>query len=458
MTWQEFEKDPDKIISSDDIVSLVRTSQGDQWKILLRHVGDLPVRLAFLQIAMEEKSITPYTKNYPPVYFIAHKWESAAQRSWVKNLAEYIKGRGYNVFLDQDALEETASNFLEVPQFIANMVNCNYFLIIVTEKYLDFVQARNNKTSWVYDEYQSAVLLNNSGKLKMQAILLEGNVLPQGLLMGFNAADMRTDRNNFSLLDKFIPIYDGPQITINQKKELEQFIIDYDNILAMRDGAAAAKLLENYAHLNMIYDYKYRLANFYWEIDKLSEAYQIALNIKDECDYDAHVLVLCSIFKESQDYPTYFRFVHHMKQSHKINRSIGFHYLTAGCLKESNSVFAARNHYGWLAKNLTPEQKKTLSLWPTIEEEWLALDKLIAGFTPKHLFYCNNCNSEYPFIADFNKVCGQCGTLYEENEIRCPVCENEGIIPLQLLLPSETSIPINFRCPVCNDGTLNCKY
>jgi hypothetical protein len=52
----------------------------------------------------------------------------------VRSLAGHLKGKGYGVFLDQDHLEREASNFEEVPQYIANMVGCDVFLVIVTEK------------------------------------------------------------------------------------------------------------------------------------------------------------------------------------------------------------------------------------------------------------------------------------------------------------------------------------
>jgi hypothetical protein len=73
----------------------------------------------------------------------------------VHALAGYLKDRGYQVLLDQDHLERDASNYHDVPAYIARMVDSDVFLAVVTERYLDLVEVRQNQTSWVFDEYQS---------------------------------------------------------------------------------------------------------------------------------------------------------------------------------------------------------------------------------------------------------------------------------------------------------------
>lgn len=57
-----------------------------------------------------------------------------------------------------------------MPAYVARLIECDRFLAVVTERYLDLVEERQNQTSWVFDEYEVARRLHMAGKLRIQGI------------------------------------------------------------------------------------------------------------------------------------------------------------------------------------------------------------------------------------------------------------------------------------------------
>src|SRR5262245_53619992 len=173
--------DYNRVLSLGEIAKILRANGRTELKQIIKNYGALTARLAMLRIAVEDKLAQPYLKNYPPAIFLAYKWEGEEHQAWVRSLAAHFKAKGYNILLDQDHLERDASNFEEVPQYIAGMIGCDLFLIIVTEKYLDLVEERHQQTSWVTDEYETALKLHNQGRLRIAAIWKDTGVRPEKL-------------------------------------------------------------------------------------------------------------------------------------------------------------------------------------------------------------------------------------------------------------------------------------
>jgi hypothetical protein len=111
-----------------------------------------------------------------------------------------------------------------------------------------------------------------------------------------------------------------------------------------------------------------------------------------------------------------------------------YHYFAAETLFELNSVVAARNHFSWLIKSPTfsrlPARMQT-----EISDRFHELSVRTDQVKPEHLFRCTACDSEYTHMGKFKNVCGDCGTLYETTERTCPACSNDGLVPLQMLVP-----------------------
>src|SRR5262245_21083566 len=117
--------DPTTVQSLEALQAYLRKGGPDALAWVLKHWGALTARLVMLNIAVENRLAQPRRRNYPPLVFIAYKWEDDAHNAWVASVADYLRGRGWQVMLDREHLDPGASNFLEVPEYIARVVSCD---------------------------------------------------------------------------------------------------------------------------------------------------------------------------------------------------------------------------------------------------------------------------------------------------------------------------------------------
>jgi TIR domain len=409
----------DKPMTSSEMEELVKKDPIGGLNMLKANFGVLSARVTMLNIAVKERLKESYIKNYPPSVFIAYKWEDEKHNEWVKKLAQYLRLKGYDVLLDQDHLASNASNYGEVPQYISRMVNSDVFLVVITEKYLDFIEARSGYTTWVFDEYQHAVNLHNHGRLKMQAIWRSGVDLPAFLAMG--AINMRNESNDFTMLDEYFPAYKGPILSAEEKIQFRTFINRFDTILNTdySNPDLLVDLLNANSKFAALYEYQYHLMVFYWLTGQLREAYGIAYIIREKCNNDDHIIMVAQIFDKMKDLPTLFKFLHNARMRFFLNESAQYHYLCATALFEQNSIFAARNHFGCLKKLIGDKTNISESLRKEICDKYDELSVLLSQYSPKYLFQCSECAAEYYLIDNFDKICGDCGTEYESTIDQC---------------------------------------
>src|SRR5262249_28072069 len=124
-------------------------------------------------------------------------------------------------------------------------------------------------------------------------------------------------------------------------------------------------------------------------------------------------------------------------------------------LFERDSVFAARNHFRWL-KQSSAFAKMPTHLRGEISGRIRTLEERIGAPAADHRFRCTVCGAEYLHLGDLNAVCGDCATLYESTERSCPVCSNDGRVPLQVVVPGAGAVAIKVECPICNEGNMVC--
>jgi hypothetical protein len=452
------EPDFNRSLTLDEMARYLRSGGATALKAILRHYGALSARLAMLRIALEDRLAQPRTKNYPPAVFVAYKWEDEAHNAWAHALAGYLKDRGYEVLLDQDHLERDASNYHDVPAYIARLVDCDVFLAVVTERYLDLVEERQNQTSWVFDEYEVATRLHMQGRLQILAVWKNATVKPGKLLLQLNAIDMKQQApGNFDTLDAHFPVYKGPSLTELDRQALLAFAQRFDKLMAADepDAQALQRTLRKHKGFEQLYDYRLRLAQFYWRAGAIGEAYQIALAIRHECQNDDDIMLLAQIFDAAGDHPKLFRFLYQARCRFHLRNSVIYHYFAAETLFERNSVFAALNHFRWLGKSPAFAKLPT-HMRREISGRIRTLDERIGAPVPDHRFCCTVCEAQYIQIGDLNAVCGDCATLYESTETVCPVCSNDGRVPLRLLLPRAKAMPVGVECPICNEGEMVC--
>lgn len=224
-------------------------------RIASKH-GSLPVRLAMLGIAAIKKEESPLWWGYPPGVFISYKWSGKEMQDYVSDLAGYIRNLGYNVFLDIENLDNKADAYFEIPQYITNLQNCNFVILLLTEKCADFITARKGKTTWIFDEHQHATRLANIGRLIITPVLLE----PKGVTNYYTTEkviDLSKNPRNFKAL-KTILTPDPSVLEGYQTTELEIALKTFDEEFLKKNWNLAKLVLDKNKRFNNSFDYQLR--------------------------------------------------------------------------------------------------------------------------------------------------------------------------------------------------------
>ncbi len=219
--------------------------------------GPLPVKIALLGIATTKRLYNPYWIGCPPAIFLSYKWNGPASKEYVEKIHDYLVKQGYAVHFDKVSLDEDADTFVEVPAFISYVGESQYYVLVLTEKTADFITARNKKTSWLFDEYQQALMLANSGRLQLVPLLVE----EKGTTDFFtekNCINLVNDIYDFSKLDAvFYPI--NFKLTNEQKKIFTDFLDGCDVLIVQKRWMEALDFLEKGIWFKNFPDYQFRL-------------------------------------------------------------------------------------------------------------------------------------------------------------------------------------------------------
>jgi hypothetical protein len=218
--------------------------------------GSLLVRLAMLGLASLRKGESPLWYGYPPGVFISYKWEGARMRDLVSALAGHARESGYRVFLDAENLGEDADAYFQIPQFIASLQDCTFYVLLLTGSSAEFVTASTGKTSWIHDEYQHAVRLANSGRLIIVPVLLEAN----GLMSPFDRTsviDLTDDHRDFAALDPILS--PGPKaLSDAEVQELRGAMAEFDARFLKQQWDDADRVLRRTKQLGHAFDHQFR--------------------------------------------------------------------------------------------------------------------------------------------------------------------------------------------------------
>jgi hypothetical protein len=437
---------------------LVRERGEDGLREVMRHFGALAARLTMLWIAFEDRQALPAVRNYPPAVFIAYKWGGPEHQAWVRDLAAELRRRGYQVLLDQDHLAVDASNFAEVPAYIARLVGSDVCLVVVTEQYLDLVEARQNKTSWVYDEFDVAARLADHGRLRICALWKDPQVNPARLALRSHVIDARRVPFDPAVLAEDFPVYAGPVLDAAGRDRLVRFAARAEDLLSATppDLPAARDWLVEHGDLEPLYDYQLPLCRLYWLAGMTAQAHATAGPLLAQCRDADGALQLAQVLDTAGAHPAMFRFLHRGRQQRWLRDSPMLHYFLAETLFELGSPVAARNHFGWLLAS------PAFAAFPAgmqagIRERHDSLDSPASALLPGHTVGCDHCPTRYHLIDTLRKVCGECATQYRTAEARCPVCHNDGIVPLDILTVPGLGGGVRLACPVCDPGTMTTK-
>jgi hypothetical protein len=414
---------------------------------IVQQYGSLAARIAALHVAIEKRVAQPRIKNYPPAIFVAYKWEGDAHQARVREIAGYLRGRGYRVYLDQDHLERDASSYTEIPEYIANMVGSNVFLVLASDLYVDRVTARGGKTTWVHDEYAAAVSLYNHGRLRIHTVRLNPAVQLDGSFVCVSDTALDETPAALTSLDEAFPVYTGPTLDAAGHERLRNFVQTYDE--ASDVAALRTVLLEAHAELSHLYDYQVRVCRFCLLVGETQKAGGLALQLLSDCDFDDHAIQLAQALDAAGEFPTMFKFLHKQRRNKRLRTSLHYHYFMAEILREHGSVVAAQNHFAWLLRlpDIAQQPPQVQELFAARHRE---LSEIVGRIDAEQIYRCRECPAVYPCAGDLDQICGDCGTLYDRSHAGCPVCRNDGTIPLQLVGMSGAKL----MCPVCSEGAL----
>ena len=218
--------------------------------------GSLPVRLAMLGLASSRKEESPLWWGYPPGVFIGYKWNGKPVHDLVAGLAEHVRGLGYRAFLDVENLDEDADAYFRIPRFITSLQDCEFYVLLLTELSADMLAAREGKTTWIFDEYQHAVRLTNSGRLFILPVLLEPKGMT-GLFTPEQVVDLTATPRDFGKLNDVLAP-DPVKLGEAEMTELAATVAQFDKLFLGEQWDASDYLLRSSPHLAHTFDYGFR--------------------------------------------------------------------------------------------------------------------------------------------------------------------------------------------------------
>jgi hypothetical protein len=242
--------------SIEDLMRQLDGADPETVKRIAWEKGSLPVRLAMLGLASVRKGNSPLWWGYPPGVFIGYKWEGKALHDLVLALAEHVRSAGYRAFLDVENLDEGADAYFQIPGFITSLQDCTFYVLLLTQLSADMIAARKGKTTWIFDEYQHAVRLTNSGRLFIVPVLLE----PGGATDPFTpprVIDLTAAPRDFGKLDAILT--PGPvKLSEAQVKELAAVAAQFDRLFLSEQWDASDRVLRASPHLEHTFDHAFR--------------------------------------------------------------------------------------------------------------------------------------------------------------------------------------------------------
>lgn len=151
--------------------------------------------------------LTPPTAESPRL-FISYSWSrdeihrTYESDLWVDAFAGWLFGRGYNIWFDRDPRNlETGLNWFQV---LTRMNDCNYFIPIITDQYIDRVTSANGVGPLVAEWKHAQKLFPNF--LTFVGIRRSGSKLPEPLTVS-NTVDVRDNPAPWSEpLEEMFPV------------------------------------------------------------------------------------------------------------------------------------------------------------------------------------------------------------------------------------------------------------
>lgn len=482
-------------------------------KEAVKYYGNRGVWIAALNSEIRDKLRRPRLKGYPPRIFISYRWESEEHKAWVRKLASRLRERGFEVLLDQ--FQSMEGSRLNVPKYVSSIAECHYFVIIITSGYCEVVdRSGKGPDGWVFDEYQTALSFSKGALIKIICILKEGKKPPPGC---GKLIDLRNVKDSFSVIDEVFhyegPVlsHEEQEELVSLIESIKNMIStgNYGDALSkLEQHRKYSETLEYRRMLSTVYAGIGKQN----EAIEMAESILREYNLDPETLLQiGDVLSSCGMKKQAlkcivhlsktefdparvhylmgnilDDLHSFRAAINHLKYSvlhandHPlILNDLGMVYRHDCQLEKAEDCFrralVTRPEYELPLVNLiatlcglgrTKEAEErcdaALQLYP-YNTDLITLKAAISrgnvGIVGPRIvktgidYSCDHCGAIYHLDLKKECICGDCGTLYSGVKQRCPCCENDGVVPLELEF---AGLNVNFEiaCPICRKGSL----
>ncbi|MGD0736469.1 MAG: toll/interleukin-1 receptor domain-containing protein [Terracidiphilus sp.] len=192
----------------------------------IKLVGRRGVWLAQLHEEITAVLNKPKPLSVPTRIFISYRWGTSVQDHWVADVVSRLRALG-NVVVHDRELQRQA-NPPSVPELVAQIASAHVFLAVIDTGYVERTGSWDSRSfldGWVFDEWQTALRLQQMGKVKVLGLLREDTALPGGFTLTAreskdqswrrypgNTYDVRTPAMLESVLSHAFR-YSGPSLT-----------------------------------------------------------------------------------------------------------------------------------------------------------------------------------------------------------------------------------------------------
>jgi len=314
----------------------------------MRRWGNLRIRRAAMNSAIRDFSQRPRLRGYPPKVFISYRWEDESVKAWARQLAGYLRQRGFHPYLDQEHQQNIGAGGIGIGKYVARIVNSNIVLVVVTPAYL-----AGELREWLTEEGQYSRLMSHLGT-EIVFLWKEGGELPDwgG---AFTVVDMKGNIDDFSPLDKFFD-YQGLRFSEAEEEELVQLLIDVQTLAEQGKASTAFSLLAKAEKFSDTEEYRQMLCHLLLHTERILESAQLAVDtlnlphLKDETIIDL-ALLLEEVGLKQEALATICRFP---SLSRKPFLRWRLSYMKGNLLDDVGNYMAALNHLHFALQKVLP--------------------------------------------------------------------------------------------------------
>jgi tetratricopeptide (TPR) repeat protein len=461
---------------------------------ILAERGNIGLRLALLDEAMHGRATSAEADAcYPPHLFLSYKWGSAEENAWVKDLADCLTARGWDVVYDQRRDE---SEDRTVEEFVSRLVTCRVFVAVLSPAYIASAFEASRPT-WVFDEMQCALLARD--RMRLIALVppselaktppaqpardIELPKIPAIVVQPLQRAEVdelheiRSNDDLERVLDSALT-YSGPRLDAAQQTWVIERLERED------DAAALREIVERHPFVAGAWRRLIVLARDRGDLDAARVDAERALEfVHEPVERLPFLREHLELLKRSGDRSGAARAAVAIIDQYPHDWVAHFH--LGDMLDDANDGWPARNHlllacrspeagahpHNTLAvvymglglfKRAAQSLEQALRLDATLVVAQRNLERTLAelGSTPQSNFTevdgplpgCSACAAIFMQPDDRPVLCASCGASRPDAS-PCEICGNDGIAPL---VPIATGY-LATRCPICRTGTITSR-